>query len=150
MAALPRVIAYDLDSSSLESLREAFPADQVRAVSGATADSLDRDWSPESAALLVVGARQDLAQTLALCRSLRSQAGRARTPLVVLVQPAQEAQVRAALDASADSCLVLPVHAKEFVTMLRRTAAGNCPGRHTLGLHQPQRGDLWRDEGGEA
>ena len=91
----------------------------------------------------------DVAETLGLCRSLRSQAGRARTPLLLLVQP-QEALVRAALEASADSRLVLPIHAKELVTMVSRALGGNKPGRHTLNLHQPQRSDEWRDSGGEA
>jgi DNA-binding response OmpR family regulator len=150
MPARSKVIAFDVDPASLASLREAFPGEQIEAVSGVTVESLDRDWDPECAALLVIGAGEEVAQTLGLCRGLRSQAGRARTPLLVLVQPAQEALVRAALDASADSCLVLPVHAKELVTMVRRALAGNSPGRHTLGLDQAQREDRWRDDGGEA
>ena len=87
---------------------------------------------------------------LGICRGLRSQGGRARTPLLVLVQPAQEVLVRAALDASANSCLVLPVHPKELIAMVSRALGGNRPGRHTLGLDQPQRDDPWRDDGGEA
>ena len=35
---------------------------------------------------------------------------------LVLVWPEQEALVRAALDAGAHSCLVLPVHAKDLVS----------------------------------
>jgi DNA-binding response OmpR family regulator len=58
--------------------------------------------------------------------------------------------VRAALDATADSCLVLPVHPKELVTMVSRALSGNQPGRHTLGLDRPQQLDRWRDDGGEA
>jgi DNA-binding response OmpR family regulator len=150
MSGRSRVIAFDVDADSLASLRQAFPDWQVEAVSGATVPSLARDWDPGPASLLVIGAREDVAQVLGLCRGLRSQAGRAQTPLLVLVQPAQEALVRAALDASADSCLVLPVHAKELVTMVSRALAGNRPGRHTLGLDQPQREDRWRDDGGEA
>jgi DNA-binding response OmpR family regulator len=150
MPGRPKVIAFDLDAASLTSLREAFPGWQVDAADGVTAASLARDWDPGSASLLVVGAREDVAQTLGLCRGLRSQAGRARTPLLVLVQPAQEALVRAALGAGANSCLVLPVHAKELVTMVSRALEGNQPGRHTLGLDQAQREDQWRDEGGEA
>jgi DNA-binding response OmpR family regulator len=146
----PKAIAFDVDPASLESLRQAFPGWQVEAANGATAQSLDRDWDPGPASLLVVGAREDMARTLGLCRSLRSQAGRARTPLLVLVQPGQEPLVRAALDAGADSCLVLPVHAKELVTMVSRALAGNRPGRHTLGLDQPQHDDQWQDDGGEA
>ena len=45
---------------------------------------------------------------------------------------------RTALDASADSCLVLPVHPKELVAMVSRALAGNRPGHHTLGLDRPQ------------
>jgi DNA-binding response OmpR family regulator len=150
MSGALKVIAFDVDAASLDSLRQAFPGCQVEAVSGATAGSLARDWNPGGASLLVVGAREETAQTLGLCRELRSQAGRAQTPLLVLVQPAQEALVRAALDASANSCLVLPVHAKELITMVSRALGGNRPGRHTLGLDQAQREDQWRDDGGEA
>ena len=150
MPDLPRIVAFDVDPASLESLRQAFPRWQVQAVDGATADSLGRDWDPESATLLVVGARAEVAGTLGLCRELRSQAGRTRTPLLVLVRSAQEPLVRAALDASADSCLVLPVHPKELVAMVSRARAGNRPGHHTLGLDRPQRPDPWQDDGGEA
>jgi DNA-binding response OmpR family regulator len=150
MPGRPKVIALDVDPASLESLRQAFPGWHVEAVNGATPESLDRDWDPGDASLLVVGARTDVTQTLGLCRGLRSQAGRAQTPLLVLVQPGREPLVRAALDAGADSCLVLPVHAKELVTMLSRALAGNQPGRHTLGLDQPQSDDKWRDDGGEG
>ena len=139
-----------MDPTSLGSLGQAFPGLQVEAVNGATRESLARDWNPGEARLLVVGARTDVTQTLGLCRGLRSQAGRARTPLLVLVQPGREALVRAALEAGADSCLVLPVHAKELITMLSRALAGSRPGRHTLGLDQPQSDDEWRDDGGEA
>jgi hypothetical protein len=47
----------------------------------------------------VHGARADVTQTLGLCRGLRSQAGRAQSPLLVLVQPGREPLVRAALEA---------------------------------------------------
>ena len=150
MPGRPKVIALDVDPTSLGSLRQAFPGLQVEAVHAATRESLARDWNPGEARLLVVGARTDVTQTLGLCRGLRSQAGRAQTPLLVLVQPGREPLVRAALEAGADSCLVLPVHAQELVTMLSRALAGNRPGRHTLGLDQPQSDDEWRDDGGEA
>ena len=150
MPGRPKVIALDVDPASLESFHQAFPGWQVETVNGATRETLTPDWDPGEASLLVVGARTDVTQTLGLCRGLRSQAGRARTPLLVLVQPGREPLVRAALEAGADSCLVLPVHAKELVTMLSRALAGNRPGRHTLGLDQPQSDDEWRDDGGEA
>jgi DNA-binding response OmpR family regulator len=146
----PKVIAFDVDPDSLVSLRQAFPEWEIEAINGATTDSLARDWDPGAADLLVVGARDQVAETLGLCRGLRSQAERAHTPLLVLVAPAQEALVRAALKAGAHSCLVLPVHAKELVSVVARARAGNQPGRHTLGLDRAQREDSWRDDGGEA
>jgi DNA-binding response OmpR family regulator len=146
----PAVVAFDVDPDSLVSLRKAFPDSEVRAANGATTGSLARDWIPGAADLLVVGVRAQLAETLGLCRGLRSRAGRANTPLLVLVPPAQEALVRAALEAGADSCLVLPVHAKDLVSMVARAREGNRPGRHTLSLDRAQREDLWRDDGGEG
>jgi DNA-binding response OmpR family regulator len=145
-----KVVAFDVDPDSLAALRQAFPEWEVQALSGATAASLAHDWDPGAAALLVVGAREQLTGTLALCRGLRSQAGRARAPLLVLVQPAQEASVRAALEAGADSCLVLPIHAKDLGSMVSRAQSGSQPGRHTLDLHRVQGKDAWQDDGGEG
>ena len=150
MPSRPKAIAFDVDPASLVSLREAFPEWEVEVVDGATPASLTRDWNPAAADLLVVGARDQVAETLGLCRGLRSQVGRADTPLLVLVAPAQEALVRAALAAGAHSCLVVPVHAKDLVSMVARARAGNRPGRHTLDLDRAQREDPWREEGGEA
>jgi DNA-binding response OmpR family regulator len=99
---------------------------------------------------LIVGARDDEAATLDLCRGLRKQAGRAVTPLLVLVRPAQQALVRNVLKAGADSCLVLPINAKEVASMLVRAQAGNQPGRHTLNLDKAQTEDRWRDDGGQG
>ena len=146
----PKAIAFDVDPDSLVSLRQAFPEWEIEAVTGATGDSLTRDWDPGTAELLIVGARDQVAATLGLCRGLRSQVGRAQTPLLVLVPPAQAALVTAALEAGADSCLALPVHAKDLVSMVSRARAGNRPGRHTLGLDRAQCNDSWRDVGGEA
>jgi len=146
----PKVIAFDVDSASLASLRQAFPDWEIKATNGATPGSLEHDWSPGAADLLVVAARDRMAETLGLCRGLRSQAGRAQTTLLVLVPPAQEALVRAVLDTGADSCLVLPVNAKDLVGVVARAREANQPGRHTLGLDRAQHGDAWRDDGGEA
>jgi PleD family two-component response regulator len=119
-------------------------------IHGATAGSLTRDWNPEAVGLMVIGACDQVTKALGLCRGLRGQAGRAHTPLLVLVRPAQEPLVRAALAAGAHSCLVLPVHAKDLIGMVTRARVGNQPGRHTLGLDRAQREDQWRDDGGEA
>jgi len=146
----PKAIAFDVDPESLVSLRQAFPGWEIEVRNDATTGSLIWDGNPEAVELLVLGPRDQVGETLGLCRSLRSQAGRARTPLLVLVPPSQEALVRTALAAGADSCLVLPVHAKELVSMVTRARAGNRPGRHTRSLHRAQRKDQWRDDGGEA
>jgi DNA-binding response OmpR family regulator len=146
----PTVIAFDVDPDSLASLRQAFPDWEVQATEGAPACSLARARSPGAADLLVVGARGPVAETLGLCRGLRNQAGRADTPLLVLLSPGQEALVSAALDAGANSCRVLPVCPKEFVSLVAEARRGNCPGRHTLGLDRAQRADQWQDDGGEA
>jgi hypothetical protein len=58
--------------------------------------------------------------------------------------------VWAALEAGADSCLVLPVHAKGVASMLVHARAGNQPGRHTLNLDQAQIEGRWRDDGGQG
>jgi DNA-binding NarL/FixJ family response regulator len=145
-----RAVAFDGDAASLNSLREAFPGWEIEVVSGATTGSLAQDWNPGAADLLVVGAGDHMAETLGLCRGLRSQAGRAFTALLVLVPPAQEALVSAALHAGAQGCLVLPVHAKEVASAVSRARAGNQPGRHTLSLEGAQREDQWRDDGGQG
>jgi DNA-binding response OmpR family regulator len=144
-----KAVAFDVSRDSLIILRQAFPEWQVHALDGATTASLKRDWNPGAADLLIVGAGRQ-AETLGLCRAFRSQAGRAHTPLLVLVPPAQEEFVRALLHAGATSCLTLPVNAKDLISMLARAQAGNRPGRHTLSLDHAQREDSWRDEGGEA
>jgi peptidylprolyl isomerase len=146
----PRAIAFDVDPASLASLRQAFPKWEIETVNGATTDSLRQDWSPRAADLLVVGTCDEVGETLGLCRGLRSQLGRARTPLLVLVPPAREALVRAALGAGANSCLGLPVHPKELVAMVSRVRASNRPGRHTLNLDRAQHEDRWRDDGGQG
>lgn len=145
-----KAIAFDVDRVSLGTLGEAFPDWEIQAYNGASAASLIKEFSPRLADLLVVGVRAQVVETLGLCRELRSQAGQAHTPLLVLVLPAQDEVVRAALAAGADSCLVLPVHAKELASMVTRAQAGNRPGRHTLCLERAQREDPWRDDGGQG
>jgi DNA-binding response OmpR family regulator len=145
-----KAIAFDVDAESLASLREALTGWEIEVTWGATTDSLDRDWAPAGADLLVVGARDEVAETLGLCRTLRSQAGRAHTPLLVLVPPGQQMLIGAALEAGARRCLLLPIHPKEVTSLLARARAGNRPGRHTLGLDQPQAEDPWQEDGGEA
>ena len=159
-----RVIAFDLDEASLIHLKEAFPAGVVEAINGATAASLAHDWNPGRADLLVVRARDEAAETLGLCRFLvrcsafstdargqqQNQRHRADAPLLVLVSPGQEAFVRAALEAGAHSCLIMPIHAKEVASMVARAEEGNQSGRHMLTLDQARSEDRWRDDGGQG
>jgi hypothetical protein len=132
------VIAFDVDRESLASLRPAFPGWAVEVKNRVSTDSLDLDWDPGRADLLVVGAGDHDSATLGLYRALRSQVGRARTPLLVLVPPAREALVRAVLLAGATSCLVCPAHAKELVRSITRAREGGRPGRPTLDLSLPE------------
>ena len=145
-----KAIAFDVDAASLASLREALAGWEIEVTSGASTGSLDRDWAPGAADLLVVGGREEVADALGLCRGLRSQAGRAHTLLVVLVPPGQRMLVGAALEAGAGSCLLLPIHPKQVTSLLAHARAGNQPGRHTLNLDRPQQEDPWQDEGGES
>jgi hypothetical protein len=137
-----KAVAFDLDAASLSGLREALPGWEIEVLHGATATSLTYDWNPGEADLLVVKARPKVAETLGLCRFLvlcgafatdfrkgvaeasglhrgrKNRAPRADVPLLVLLPPGQEPLVRAALDAGADRCLVLPFLAKEVAGMV--------------------------------
>src|SRR5581483_6853348 len=151
MSVRPTAFAFDVGPDSLASLRQAFPTREISAFDQTTAQSLRRQRDLEAVALLIVGIHdQQIVQTLALCRILRAQEGRAQTPLLVLVPPARQALVRAAPDAGTDSCLVLPIHTKDVVDRVARARDGNRPGRHTLGLDRGQALDEWQDDGGEA
>ncbi len=144
-----KVIAIGVDDASYHSLRQAFSDGQVNSVSLKSPGPLAGPWDPRVADLIVLSAR-DQDETAALCRGLRNQLGRATTLLLVLVPPACEGLVQAALEAGATSCLVLPVHPKELVNLVAQAHAGNRPGRHTLGLDPAQQEDRWRDDGGEG
>jgi DNA-binding NarL/FixJ family response regulator len=168
-----KAVAFDLDAASLLTLREALPKWDIEVVNGATAATLSPEGYPGTAGLLVVKARPEVAETLGLCRFLvfpgsfstesraqvaetlgvhgrQNHSRRTNAPLVVLVSAEHDEFVKAALKAGADSCLVLPVHAKELASMLGRAHEGNQAGRHTLDLEQAQREDRWRDDGGQG
>jgi hypothetical protein len=145
-----KAIAFDVDAASMLSLREDFPEWEIEDVHGATADSLTDDADPGPAGLLVLGARKDVTETVGLCLALRSQAGRADTPLVVLLPPAQLASIRILLGVGANGCRVLPVRPGEVARMLATARRGNRPGQHTLNVDRPQHEDRWRDDGGQG
>lgn len=175
-----KVIAFDVDQASLISLGEALPDSVIEVVNGATVASLTRDWNPGTVDLVVVKAREEVAETLELCRFLvscgvlardapvvtdsqeetpqtlalhrrrRNVARRPHSPLLVLVPPSQKSIVTDVLKAGAHSCLMLPINAKDVASMLVHAQAGNQPGRHTLDLERAQTEDRWRDEGGQG
>lgn len=177
MPSQSKVIAFDVDQASLLSLRKALPDSVIEVVNGATAASLTRDWNPGTVDLLVVVAREDLEETLRLCRFLvscgvlaresqeatdtqeelpktlglhrtrKNRGRRPHSPLVVLVPPERKSIVRDVLEAGAHSCLMLPINAKDVASMLVHAQAGNQPGRHTLNLERAQTEDRWRDDG---
>src|SRR5437764_10405687 len=122
-------VAFDVDAAGLASLREALPDWEIEALKGATATSLTYDWRPGEADLLIVQAREKVAESLSLCRFLVSwglcfrgegaammglHEGRqgllrgGEAPLLVLASAGQKAFVKAAFEAGAHSCLVLP------------------------------------------
>jgi hypothetical protein len=175
-----KIIAFDIDQTSLISLRQALPDCVIEVVNGATAASLTRDWNPGTVDLLVLNARQDVVETLELCRFLvscgvlakdalmatdsqeeapttlglnrqRQNLGRRpHSPLLVLVPLSRKGIVRDVLKAGAHSCLMLPINAKDVASMLVHAQTGNQPGRHTLNLERAQTEDRWRDDGGQG
>jgi hypothetical protein len=179
-ATQSKVIAFDVDPVSLIDLRKALPNSVIEVVEGGTAASLTRDWDPGTVDLLVVEAREDLAETLRLCRFLvscgvlarnsqeatdtqeelpktlglhRSRKNRGRrphSPLLVLVPRERKDIVMAVLEAGAHSCLMLPINAKDVASMLVHAQTGNQPGRHTVHLERAQTEDRWRDDGGQG
>jgi PleD family two-component response regulator len=175
-----KVIAFDVDRASLISLRKALPDSAIEVVYGATAASLTRDWNPGTLDLVVVKAREEVAQTLELCRFLvscgvlgrsapvvtdsqeempktlglhrrrRHVGRRLHSPLLVLVALSRKSVVADVLKAGAHTCLMLPINAKDVTSMLVHAQAGNQPGRHTLDLERAQTEDRWRDDGGQG
>jgi DNA-binding response OmpR family regulator len=141
-----RAVTLDVDPESLAQLRQALPGWDFQAADGATADLLERDWKPAAAGLVVVGARARPGEALGLCRGLRSQAGRAHTPLLVLVPAGQEALVRPVLAAGADHCLVLPVRAADLARVVADARAEDNVRR----LDQDRYASAWQDDGGEG
>ncbi len=59
-----KAITFDVDPVSLLSLREALPGWQIAVVYGATVASLPCDWNPGAVNLLIVGTRDNVAETL--------------------------------------------------------------------------------------
>lgn len=169
-----RVVAFDLDAASKVSLQEALPGWEIDVIHDAAAAPHPPIWNAPTTDLLVVTIGADTERSLALCRYLsgrsgfsnegqnnkgneerlnrneRDQAPRDGAPLLVLVLPGQEHLISAALQAGAQTCLVLPIRPNDVTTMIARARHGNQPGRHTLNLDQAQVEDRWRDDGGQG
>ena len=145
-----RAIVFEVDEATQASLRQAFAQWHVEVSDRATIDLLIAGHNLGGADLLVLGTGDNVAETLGLCRVLRKHIASAHTPILVLVAPGEDSFARAALDAGATSCLILPVHVKQLASMVTRAREGNRPGRHTLNLNCAQEEDSWRDEGGQG
>src|SRR5437764_8991965 len=136
-----RAVAFDVDAASLISLREALPEWEIEEVNGATAASLTQAQNPGGADLLIVMAREKVAETVGLCRFLvgcgvlsidsgkevaetsglhRSgqNQGCADAPLLVLVPSGHEPLARVASEAAAHSRLVPALHSTEASRLL--------------------------------
>ncbi len=174
MSDRSHAIAFDVDAISSASLRQALPGWQIDTVHEATVASLPCDWDPGPVDLLIVGVREDGAETLDLCRFLERStsavrewepvpmettglpknlldiARRTRVPLLLLLPSWRAILVDAGLKAGAHSCLMLPIDAKEVASMFVHAHAGNQPGRHTVNLEGAQTEDRWRDDGGQG
>ena len=174
MPAQLKAIAFDVDVASTACLRAALPGWQIDTVYGATVASLPCDWDPGPVDLLVVGAREDVAETWGLCRFLAQStsavrepqqvaaetgglpknrldvARRTKVPLLLLLRPGQGFLAEAGFEAGARSCLMLPINDKGVASAVVHARAGNRPGRHTLNLDRAQTEDRWRDNGGQG
>jgi DNA-binding NarL/FixJ family response regulator len=173
--AYPRTAAaFNVDSASMACLREALPDWRIDVFTGVAASSMPANWSPLGADLFVVGARENVVETLGLCRflaactgyshdvraaaaepleqreDLRNQATRTHAVVLVFIPCGQDHLIARILEAGASCCLMQPIHAKDIVRTVANAQSGNQPSRHTLNLQQAQRKNLWRDDGGEG
>lgn len=145
-----KAVAFDVDAASLNIVRKALSGWQINDVYGATVTSLPSNWNPGVVDLLVVGVRENVTETLRLCRFLASctfysndsrpeAAGTTglrggllnptrwiEVPLLVLVPAGQEALVSAALDAGAHACLVRPICAKDMLAYAHDGSPQSC------------------------
>lgn len=152
-------MVFDVDPECMGSVEEALPGWKIDVLYGATVSSLPSDWDPGAVDLLIVGPRENVAETLGLCRFLsyctpfsrdfhengisalglrRSDSLRRRPDalLIVLVPPDRADVVPAALRAGADHCLVLPITAQDVAGVLP-SARGACLARRALHLACP-------------
>jgi PleD family two-component response regulator len=89
-------------------------------------------------------------ETIGLPRNLLDVARRAAVPLLLLLPSGRGVLVDAGLEAGANACLMLPIHAKEVASMFVHAHAGNQPGRHTENLERAQTENRWQDDGGQG
>ena len=167
-----RVIGFDLDRASLNSLRAALPGWRIDAVLGGSADTFPCGWDPGAADLLIVSAGADPAATWALCHFIASgmtrpdssrreaaviparrwrlgdEAPPTPIPLLVLMPLGQSHLIREAVDAGARHCLVLPITPEGVAGVM---AGLQAPPRSALHLYAAPDGEnRWRDDGGRG
>ena len=172
MTTTPKAMAYDVDPTTLASLRAGLEGWEIE-VTDSAAMGFPNGPRPKRADLFVVQAGRNDQATITLCRFLigagafipagaahanswESAEERRQTMspdevlLIVLVPADRSTLVRAVLKAGASGCLVLPLQAEDVTGLLARARRGNQPGRHTLNLDKAQTEDRWRDDGGQG
>jgi DNA-binding response OmpR family regulator len=150
MTQRPKAITFDVETDDLNLLRHALPEWDFESTAGTSIDSLDRDWQPNLADLIVIGAHARPEETLGLCRGLRGQCGRAHTPLLVLLSPGQEALVTVVLAAGANDCLMLPIDPGDLTRAAAGARASYRQRRLPLDFDREGYREPWRDAGGES
>jgi hypothetical protein len=166
-----KAFAFDVDEVSMGTLRAALPAWKFEVANGATPASLVRLGSAGPVDLVVVGLRDNVAESLGLCRFLAQSdscapgsrpetsrlgerpgdtaAGTRRpgAPLLVLTPPGQETLLEDALAVGPLRRLLLPLQAAEVTRLLAHPHAGSGPGRRSPNTPGAPRQDPWRDVG---
>lgn len=151
---------FDVDPESMNSIEEALPGWEIDILYGATVGSLPSNWDPGAVDLLIVGPRENVSESLGLVRFLsycapfsrefhrdgigslglrRGPTNPMRQPdalLLVLVPPAREDAIGAALRAGAHHCLVLPITAQDVARAVMPARVGHPPHRNAQHAYQ--------------
>ncbi|MGE3804000.1 MAG: hypothetical protein AB7K24_04930, partial [Gemmataceae bacterium] len=150
MRAQPSAMTLDVDCASLSTLSKALRGWGISNLNGLQPSQVFR---PKN--LLVLGFRDDVRESLDLCRFLaaavtnpnRGSVREGALPLIVLLAAEQQHLM---LAVGARECLILPVHPRQIRRLLVRALREHHAGTHTLNLHQPACHEPWRDVGGES
>jgi hypothetical protein len=152
-AAVRRAMLFDVDASAVASLLEVLPGWRMDTLFGATVQSLPCGWDPSGVELLILGARENFSETVALCRFLSFATdysadfrrlaphggplpgffGHPNAPLLVLVSEGRGCDAGALIEAGAHGVLSLPIRADEVAKTLGGLWASPQPTSLRLG-----------------